>query len=95
MPTTETKTPYGSIFRSGDREWFAGSETEFQAAKNFEYFSNPETADKSTLAIEAALAAERDEDEARAIALPEAARIGGWQSGWTACRENCPRVYTR
>ena len=34
--TTETKTPYGSIFRSGDREWFPGSVEEFRTAKAWE-----------------------------------------------------------
>jgi hypothetical protein len=34
MPQTrETKTPYGTIFRSGDREWFPGSVEEFRTAK--------------------------------------------------------------
>jgi len=34
--TTETKTPYGSIFRSKDREWFPGSVEEFRTAKAWE-----------------------------------------------------------
>lgn len=34
--TTETRTPYGIIFRSGDREWFPGSEEEFRTAKAWE-----------------------------------------------------------
>ena len=34
--TTETKTPYGTIFRSGDREWFPGSVEEFRTAKVWE-----------------------------------------------------------
>ena len=33
---TETKTPYGTIFRSGDREWFPGSVEEFRTAKAWE-----------------------------------------------------------
>jgi hypothetical protein len=68
----ETKTPYGTIVRDGDRLLFAGSEEELRAAKTWEFFSNPENADKSSLAREAAPAAERDEDEARALPLPEA-----------------------
>jgi len=36
--TTETKTPYGSIFRSGDREWFTGSEEERRTAKAWEEY---------------------------------------------------------
>lgn len=34
--TTATKTPYGIIFRSGDREWFPGSVEEFRTAKAWE-----------------------------------------------------------
>ena len=34
--TTETKTPYGIIFRSGEREWFPGSVEEFRTAKAWE-----------------------------------------------------------
>ena len=34
--TIETKTPYGSIFRSGDREWFPGSVEEFRTAQAWE-----------------------------------------------------------
>lgn len=34
--TTETKTPYGIIYRSGNREWFAGSQEEFETAKHWE-----------------------------------------------------------
>lgn len=34
--TTETKTPYGIIFRNGDREWFPGSVEEFRTAKVWE-----------------------------------------------------------
>ena len=33
---------------------------------------NPENTDKNNLALEAALAAERDEDESRAVPMPEA-----------------------
>ena len=33
---TETKTPYGTIFRSGGREWFPGSVEEFRTAKAWE-----------------------------------------------------------
>lgn len=33
---TETKTPYGPIFRSGDREWFPGSVEELRTAKAWE-----------------------------------------------------------
>jgi hypothetical protein len=62
--TIETKTPYGTIYRDGDREWFSGSESERLAAKNWEYFANPEHADANSLAREAALSAERDEDDA-------------------------------
>jgi len=61
----ETKTPYGTIYRDADREWFSGSEAQRQAAKTFEFFANPENADKNSLAREAALATERDEDESR------------------------------
>ena len=31
--TREVRTPYGTIFRSGDREWFAGSREEMETAK--------------------------------------------------------------
>ena len=41
--TTETKTPYGSIFRSGDREWFPGSVEEFRTAKAWEAGAGPKT----------------------------------------------------
>jgi hypothetical protein len=70
--TKETKTPYGTIYRDGGRLLFAGSEEELRAAKTWEFFADPANADKSSLAREAALAAERDEDEARALPLPEA-----------------------
>jgi hypothetical protein len=72
MRIEKQETPYGTIFRSGDRLLFAGSEEQLRAAKAWEFFANPENADKSSLAREAALAAERDEDEARALPLPEA-----------------------
>lgn len=68
----EIKTPYGTIYRDGERELFAGSHAELTAAKTWEFFANPENADKSSLAREAALAAERDEDEALALPMPEA-----------------------
>jgi hypothetical protein len=35
---TETRTPYGSIFRTGDREWFPGTEEEFRTAKAWEHY---------------------------------------------------------
>ena len=38
--TTETKTPYGIICRSGDREWFSGSEEAFRTAKAWEENQN-------------------------------------------------------
>ena len=37
--TTETPTPYGIIFRSGDREWFTGSEQEYRTAKAWAYYT--------------------------------------------------------
>ena len=39
--TTETKTPYGIIFRSGDRVWFPGSVEEFRTAKAWEAYQKP------------------------------------------------------
>lgn len=33
---TETKTPYGTIYRDGDREWMNGTSTQLGAAKLWE-----------------------------------------------------------
>jgi len=33
---TATATPYGTIYRSGDREWFAGSREQLETAKAWE-----------------------------------------------------------
>jgi hypothetical protein len=42
MPNvTETKTPYGIIFRTGDREWFLGSVEEYRTAKAWEAYRKP------------------------------------------------------
>ena len=45
--TTETRTPYGTIFRAGDREWFPGSVEEFRTAKAWEAYRKPLDALKS------------------------------------------------
>ncbi len=71
----EVKTPYGTIYRTQDRQWFSGSESEYRAALNWEYFLNPDTADTNSLAREAALASERDEDEASAVQSLETSEV--------------------
>ena len=66
--TTETHTPYGTIYRSGDREWFGGSVEELRTAKAWEWY-------RSAPGIAQRARDDADDERARAYYAARAAEV--------------------